>query len=477
MGAPDHPTHNHPHCMNLWQRTIIASSILLKGTSSTATQPKSRPGYAGKNGSAFRGFAGSDRDWKTEAGNMGDNSAVAILLNTVCNNFADAPLVVQRHTGEGNYEIVPDHAVSRLLKRPNDSWTRTQLFRGIVTSLQLDGNCYIYKARNGIGEIVELWWLPHTMVKPIFNDEGEIIGFEYKYGQSKTIYSPDDIIHMRLGVDDDQPGMGKSPLRSVLREICTDNEVLTYTYAILKNLGVPGVILSPKVVKGEDEDTVVEIPKTLPAKIKALWRTLTTGDNRGEPLVLDVPWDVTVPGFKPSEMMIDKVGELAETRIAGAFGVPVVVVQFLSGLRNVNAKASYEESIQQLYGCCLIPLQRLVCEWLDLQLLPELGDPETEHTTFDRSEIAALQEDVTAKHARADAGWNAGNLKRSEARAMKGFQSGPEDDVYIFEVQGMGAAVVPVAPIEPAPDPTDPDGAKALKEHIAAYWRGRGVAA
>lgn len=403
------------------------------------------PAYAAEGGFGSL-FGGSQRNWQQEAGDVTTNSAVSILLNFVCQNFCDARFGVKRQETDGSFVFDVTHDVARLVKRPNPFWTRTQLLSAILISRYLNGNAYVLKVRSRAGKVVELWWLPHDLVEPqIDKATGRITGYKYKVGSTTEIYAPEDVIHIKTGVNLSNPAKGQSPLYALLREVCSDNEVQTYTYSILKNMGVPGAIISPK-------DADDDLDEDFRTKIKQLWREKTTGDNRGDPLVLNAPLDIQNPAFEPGKMMIDKITELSEARLAGAFGVPVVVVQFVVGLRNVNAKASYEESIQQAYGCCLIPLQRELCEWFDLQLLPELGDEMREYCAFDNSEISALQESQDALHRRADDGFKAGTVKRSEARAMKGLQSEAEDEIYFTDLV-MGAGALPGGEPDPNLDP------------------------
>jgi hypothetical protein len=53
----------------------------------------------------------------------------------------------------------------------------------------------------------------------------------------------------------DNPRRGSSPLRSVLREVFTDNEAADFTASLLRNMGVPGLLVSPETgVTISDED-------------------------------------------------------------------------------------------------------------------------------------------------------------------------------------------------------------------------------
>ena len=51
-------------------------------------------------------------------------------------------------------------------------------------------------------------------------------------------------MHFRFGLDPENDRKGRSPLAGVLREVFTDDEAANYTASLLRNMGVPGIIVS-----------------------------------------------------------------------------------------------------------------------------------------------------------------------------------------------------------------------------------------
>jgi HK97 family phage portal protein len=404
---------------------------------------------------------GSRRDWQREAGNIWENSAVSILLRWFCNTFCEAPLIVKSDEGDGTYVEVRMHELAVRLKRPNGHFTRTQLWKALLLSYFIDGNAYLFKVRSLAGKVVQLWWIPHWMIEPRWGDDGEefITHYDYEVDGRIERLEVSDVVHFRNGVDPLNYRKGHAPLKALLREVATDNQILSYTFGILKNAGVPRAILTPEMVDTPSGKRQVEVPDDKAGKIKNYWKNATTGDSAGDVMVMNAPWKVTPLSFSPKDLSIPDMGDLSESRLAGAFGLPPVAVSLLVGLRTATAKASHAESLKQAYQSGVMPVQREFCEVLDLQLLPELGDEMSEFTAFDYSNVEALQENRSEAHRRADEGYKAGTLKRSEARAMKnaGLQSSEEDEIYFTDLGLMGnAGAIIAGQITGADGSTDP---------------------
>jgi HK97 family phage portal protein len=417
---------------------------------------------------------GSSRNWENEAGNVWDNSAVSLLLRWFCNTFCEAPLTVQRSNADGNGETVFMHELAVRIKQPNKHFTRTQLFKATLLSYFCDGNAYWWKRRSKAGKAVELWWVPHWLIEPKSSDDpaewlegGDSFVSYYEYAVNNKTFRipPADIIHFKEGVDPANYRKGLSPLKSLFREICTDNQILTYTYGILKNAGVPPYTMSP----GEKD---VDVDEDFADKTKRRWKALTSGDNAGDVMVLTTPWKIEKLGYSPNDLAITDIGALGESRLAGAFSIPAVTVGLLVGLREANAKASHKEAKLQAYESGIMPVQRDFCETLDRHLLPELGDEMREYCEFNTSEVAALKENQNDIAKRADDGFNNNVVRLNEARTARGLPIDDGLDGYKWEIvpqSTLGAQLD--AQLPPAKTDPEPDANKAARRAITKFWQ------
>jgi HK97 family phage portal protein len=378
---------------------------------------------------------GTQLDFAQEAGDLGQNAIVAACLQWIGRTFPESPIRVVTEDLEGQREPVPRHPLTQLIRRPNPYYSGILLWQATLYSYNLDGNAYwlkFHKGENALGGIGELWWEPHTSIRPVWDSNGAefISGYQVmRGGRWKTdpadLIPREDVIHFRNGIDPTNPRKGLSPLKSALREIYTDNEAANYTASVMRNMGVPGLVLSPK------GDTTIDDPQGLKAAITAKF----TGDRRGEALVMQGPTEVTTIGWSPDDMNLELLRNIPEERITALMGVPAIVIGMGSGLDKATF-ANYSESRAAAYESNIIPTQRALAEQLTIDLLPEFGTNDSEEVEFDTSRVQALQENQTELFTRLSDGYKNGWLKRSEARAHAGMNLDTDDadDIYITDL-------------------------------------------
>jgi phage portal protein BeeE len=237
-----------------------------------------------------------------------------------------------------------------------------------------------------------------------------------------------DVIHFRAGIPHPQnPRKGLSPLAAVLREVCADNEAATFSAALLRNMGIPGVIISPS----KEE---VHFSPEQHEKLLALWSSKFKGDRRGEPLVAPIPLQITSPGFSPEQLVLDSVRRIPEERITAALGISSIVVGLGAGLDR-STYSNYKEAREAAYESNIIPTQRMLANQLTRYLLPEFGMNSGERLYFDVSEVKGLREDQDALHRRVVQGYQGGVITRAEARSALGWPVGEGDAVYVSDLQ------------------------------------------
>ena len=156
------------------------------------------------------------------------------------------------------------------------------MWQSTLVDYFVDGNAYWIKVRNGLGEVVELWWCPHWTIRPEGDENTFIQHYVYKPGSTPMTIYPEDVIHFRFGHDADNPRLGRAALKSVLREIYTDEEAANFTASLLRNMGVPGLVVSPDT--GAKSPTPEDVKAT-----KAYIKERFTRDGRGNALVMSGP--------------------------------------------------------------------------------------------------------------------------------------------------------------------------------------------
>lgn len=343
---------------------------------------------------AWHGYltAGLPVDMRKQVGEGTGSSTVMAPLMWILRTFPEAPPMVSKVLPDGQLEPNRRHPMVALLRRPNPHYSGIVMWMGVLASLYTSGDGYLIKIRDQQMRVVELWWTPHWLIEPRWNPDGSdfISHYEYRPGGAEGInLHPDEVIHLRFGLDPDNHRKGLSPLASVLREIYTDDEAAKFTSALLRNMGVPGILVAPEGDFMPDPDDV--------AATKDRLRTLFTGENRGEPLVMTGPTSVTMFGFSPEQMNLKDLRRVPEERVSAVLGVPAVVAGLGAGLDR-STFTNMAEAREMAYESNIIPTQRLLAEDLHYQLLPDFeSDPEGWEVGFDLSKVRVLQEDEQRK--------------------------------------------------------------------------------
>lgn len=401
-----------------------------------------------------------ERSYAQDVGDGSANSIVIAVLNWIALNFTEAPIALWTREAGLRKRLDDDAAILTLLEEPNPYYDGVQLQMATTLSWNVDGNGYWRKLRSGAGRVVALLYYPHFNVEPQgpSTDPLRTTFYRCNVGGYYEEVPAADIVHFRHGIDPDNPRKGRSKLYGLLREVYSDEEAARFTAAILRNMGIPGVVISPEPNTPEPGE---EDAKALREDIKNRYR----GDHRGEPLFIGASVKVTSFGFSPKDLDLSALRDVAEERISAALGVPASVVGFGAGLQTAKVGATYAEMRDQAWQNNIIPTQRVFAATLKQQLLGDFyGETQRRRMFigFDTSQVAIMADyntKVAEKH---------GQLvresieTRAEARRALDLPAGPRDEVYLVNA---GVTEVDATKAVEPPKPAAPlaltDGASA----------------
>lgn len=401
----------------------------------------------------FSGYAGGWWGWNrrgridyaVEVGDGRGNSAVMACILWFVRAFPEAPIRVSARgrTPQQNKPI-PNHPMVMLLERPNPYYSGIIMLMAMLADWLATGNGYLVKLRNQGRVPVQLWWIPQSLITPKWPDDGSVYISHYEYSPQGRPYrlEVEDVVHVRYGLDPDNPRKGLGPLASVLREIFTDDEAAAFSATLLRNLGVPGVVISP-----DDEDGLEPEEAT---EIKEQFETRFGDENRGRALVTLGKTKVTVLSFNPQQMDLKTLRRVPEERISAVFGIPAIVAGLGAGLDR-STFANYAEAREAAYESNIIPNQRLIAAELSLQLLPDFADPLREVVDFDNTQVRVLQDDQNRLYARLSQGVTAGWISVNDARLATGQKPFPNDVVYVPAARTPTLVEALGTPPEPTP--------------------------
>ncbi len=328
-------------------------------------------------------------DYRKEVGDGLDSSVVTAPIRWVQRALPEARLAVRKRKRNGSYEELPAHGMLALIQRPNPFYGDLVLWAATILSWYIAGNAYWIKVRNGYGRVAEVWFVPWWMIEPKAPQDGSefISHYEYKpgSGHAPMRLEIDDIVHFRDGMDPRNMRLGLSSIEGVIREIFMDLESSNFVASLLRNMGVPGVVISPK-------GGAMPAPEDVEAT-KTWFKEAFGGDNRGGPLVMGAPTDVQPYGFNPQQMNMSEARDVAEERVCACIGIPAAVVGFGAGLQTAKVGATMEELFKTAWRNGVLPVARAFADELNRSLLPDFGDAAALETFWNTDEVLALQED------------------------------------------------------------------------------------
>jgi HK97 family phage portal protein len=422
---------------------VLSRTVKLdvKGVAQPGGFPNTR-NLGGWMGNQYRKFdwkwfsPNSKIDYTEKVGDLMSNSAVAACVNWICKNFTEAPPILHHIEKDGSYTPLPDHPLTKLLRKPNPFYSSKDLWSSTLTSYLTEGNGYWLKTFNRLGsEVVELRYMPHKLIEPNwdpYDRNSYIDNYEYKTGNpdDKVEYIPfNEMVHFKNLHDTNNTRKGFAPLRSAIREIFTDNEATNFAAQMLENYGVPSMILAPKA------DDVILKPGAGDT-IRKEFAERVSGDKRGSIMVLSAGMQAEKIGFNPKEMELSQLHKTPEERIAATLNLPAVVVGLGAGQgKGFGTVGNMKEARDGAFENCLVPLQLAMAATIELQLLPDFEEhPEEFCLIFDLNKVRALQADQDQLSQRIATLVRDNIMKVSEARIALSLPKEEGDERYMYEI-------------------------------------------
>lgn len=410
-------------------------------------------------------------EMSNEIGDGTSSDVLMIPLRWLWRAIGEAPMVVSDDEGSP----VENSALQDLLDKPNDFYAIEHLLAATVYSLGIDGNAYWILTSDGNGDVTDIWYEPHTNVRPKWPDDGSqfISHYEYTPGTDPIRLEVNDVIHFRDGIDPGNLRLGMSPLKSMLREVWSDDEAAMFTSALLKNGGIPGVVISPA-------SSDAELPQEEIEAMQTRFESKYTRTGRGRVLGLTGPVKVEQFGFDPKAMDLSSLRDVSEERVCAMLGVPAAVAGFGAGLQTAKVGATMGELVKLAWTGGVLPLQRIIAGEITRALAEE-----GQEVGFDTSEIEALRESADSVAERVRGLVKDGIFTRAMALIELGVEPGPGDDVYIMSTSVVevprGQSLADVVPqsgngqpqngdegdVDESAGDDDGDG---LEERRAALW-------
>ena len=303
------------------------------------------------------------------------------------NNISGVPWIEQAKAGEDWEES--KGPLADLIARPNPEIDWPTMMAYTMYWLDLTGDSYWSKVRDGGSQVREVWPLFPDSMEAVPGRNSMIDSWKYrKSGISKTLPAA-DIIHFKY-VDPGSPYYGLSPLQSAARAIDTDMEAGNFQKIQLQNHGVPvGYFQAPADMTPDQYEQNMK------------WIQEQAGAEKSR-----LPWLGSMiyqsMGSTPKEMDFVESRKMTRVEICSAYDVPLPLV----GVYDDATLANIQTARRIFWMEGLIPVLRKLEGQLNLQLASEFGPGV--RLTYDLSGIEALQEDMGAKIIAAKELWSMG---------------------------------------------------------------------
>jgi HK97 family phage portal protein len=271
------------------------------------------------------------------------------VVKLIAEAAAALPLVLQ--DAGRRYE---EHAVLRLIARPNGAQGRAELFEAIYGHLMLAGNAYIEAVLGEDGVPGELHVLRPDRMSLVPGADGWPVAYDYTVGARKHRFAMGQvapICHLKaFHPQDDHYGF--APLQAAAVAIDVHNAASAWSKALLDNAARPSGAIIYKGADGQGSLSGDQYDRL----VSEMEMHHQGARNAGRPMLLEGGLDWKPMGFSPSDMEFQKTKEAAAREIAIAFGVPPM----LMGIPGDATYANYQEANRAFFRLTVLPLAQKV---------------------------------------------------------------------------------------------------------------------
>ncbi len=294
-----------------------------------------------------------------------------------------------RITKARQIEEVLEHPLLTLLRKVNPVHNRFDLWELTTFYQEVLGSAYWYLKFGVFGVPEEIWLLPAQNVTPRREPTSArlVDYYEYRVGATTVRFRPDEIIHFRYPDPKDPYTAGLAPLRACWEQAALTSDYLAFKKATWENNAIPGVVISPDEVIGEEERD----------RLEAQWNTKFRRGGAGRALISESGMKVSILAHSHGDLAALAEYDKTKEDIANAFHVPLSFLTSKTNLANLQA-AEHQHMAKAIF-----PRLQRRDEKLNERLLP-LYDPTgrlfvaSEDPIPYNQEIAFKQQEIDMKY-------------------------------------------------------------------------------
>lgn len=354
-----------------------------------------------------------------DKGKAATSTTMAACRNYITQAINEAPLIVEKKTMKGDgweeTDFPPEleWLTADLISNGVIQQTHASRMAGAAWDLLVTQNAMFVPVKNQSGKQVALEFVPWGFVNPQFgNTQNVLIG--YRIGSSSKLYTADEVIHVRLGMDPDRPCLGYSNEPALREAVTADSDGNRYMARVL-NAPAPSLVAQFKdSLLGENKDNREMLKQAI---IKA-----SVGENAGGVAVSSAEIVLERVGFSPEQMALDKLTKAPQFAICSVFNIPVQALP-LAAASESSTYANVAEARKAAATNCAVPIWNAIGQAFSTKFVPD-GSLKIR---FNYANVMALQPDMQIMAERAEKLYRAGVIDRADAKKMAGQEFGAED--------------------------------------------------
>jgi len=350
------------------------------------------------------------------------SSAVSACIRALAFSFPEPQLIAYLEDKNGEEQPAGSaDPLQKLIRNPNPDMGEAELYQFMVTYAALGGDCYLFKERNAIGQVVGLWPFSKDLIKPIPGKntlEGIVSHYVITIDGEETKIPKNDIIQWKWLIDPEQPWTGIGGLELCIREVQNDTESSRFAFDMFKNNAIPPVVVT--LTEGD------ELTEEKTDRLRKAWLKRYGGRNRTAPAFLEAGMTVQKLGLNMQELDLSELKNIPESRICAAFGVPPTIALLYVGLKRSDygdgmARKSYTETtLKALWRSCASEMTK--------GLSDEFGGGY--QLRYDLNQVEALRENLKELWDRLLTALEKGAITRAEFKRGVGMKATEADEVY-----------------------------------------------
>lgn len=353
-----------------------------------------------------------------------DSSLIQSCVNLFTNEFLSAPF-------KPYVQELPTDNIAL------DIFT-IETLKDLIYQVLLSGTGFIYKIRNGAGQLVSIQVLSGFHVTKIYDQNGYIKNWQYQTGRGTFDIDAADIVPITwFSASTEDKDFGISPINAVIGAASQIIELQRFVTEMTENDFVPRTILSAPT----ETNLTYHQQKLIMDSVREEFQ-----NNNGSIKVLNGGWQLSRLSLGLDELDITALRIVPETDICNAFQIPTTLIQTIAGQQNStynNVETARKFFLQNTIGGFWSKVEQIINSNFSYEF------PQIPNWFFETSNLPSLQEDQNESFIRLNQLFQSNVISRAEFRSELDLDDIDGGSAVYYQDLLFGSTTAFVAPSEP----------------------------